>query len=307
MIVDSHCHLDFSNLYDQLDDVIKRAKCNHVKCLLTICTTLESFKKIELIINKYDNIYGTFGIHPHETERFKNVDSKFILTHKKRNKKVIGIGETGLDFYYNYSEKEIQKKSFIEHINAASELNIPIIVHSRYAENETYEILSSERKNSDLKFLIHCFTGSKEFAKKLLDIGCYISVSGIITFKNSTELVDAVSFIPIEKLLVETDSPYLAPLPHRGKSNEPSYIIHTVEKLSQIKKISKEKVIVNTTNNFKKLLTLIKMKSKLIILGCGSSVGVPRIDGFWGSCKKSEKKITEQGVLQLSLRVLMWF
>ena len=256
MIIDSHCHLDYSNIYNELDNVIKRAAYNQVKYLLTICTTLESFKKIELIINKYKNIYGTFGIHPHETEKFKNIDKKFILNHKKKNNKIIGIGETGLDFYYNYSDKEVQKKSFIEHINAASELNIPIIVHSRDAENETYEILSSEKKNSNLKVLIHCFTGSKEFAKKLLDIDCYISVSGIITFKNSTELVDTVSFIPIERLLVETDSPYLTPLPLRGKSNEPSFIIHTVEKLSQIKKISKEKVIFNTTNNFKKLFDI---------------------------------------------------
>ena len=256
MIIDSHCHLDYSNLYDELDNVIKRAKYNEVEYLLTICTTLESFERIKLITNKYKNVYGTFGIHPHETKKFKNVDSKFILNYQRENKKIIGIGETGLDFYYNHSEKEIQKKSFIEHINAASELNIPIIVHSRNAENETYEILNSEGKLHDLKILIHCFTGSKEFAKKLLDINCYISVSGIITFKNSTELVDTVSSIPIEKLLVETDSPYLAPLPYRGKSNEPSYIIHTVEKLSQIKKVSKEKVITNTTNNFKKLFNL---------------------------------------------------
>ena len=256
MIIDSHCHLDYSNLYDELDDVIKRAKYNEVEYLLTICTTLESFERIKLIINKYENVYGTFGIHPHETKKFKNVDSKFILNYQRGNKKIIGIGETGLDFYYNYSEKKIQKKSFIEHINAASELNIPIIVHSRDAENETYEILNSEGKHHDLKVLIHCFTGSKEFAKKLLDINCYISVSGIITFKNSAELADTVSSIPIERLLVETDSPYLAPLPYRGKSNEPSYIIHTVEKLSQIKKISKEKVITNTTNNFRKLFDI---------------------------------------------------
>ena len=256
MIVDSHCHLDYSKLFDRLDDIIKRADQNQVKYLLTICTTLKSFEKIKLIISKYKNIFGTFGIHPHETEKFKNVDTKFILNQKKENKKIIGIGETGLDFYYNYSDKQAQKKSFIDHINAASELNIPIIVHSRAAENETYEILSSEKKHSNLKVLMHCFTGSKEFAKKLLDINCYISVSGIITFKNSTELTDTVSSIPIEKLLVETDSPYLAPLPHRGKSNEPSYIVHTVEKLSHIKKISKEEVANKTTNNFKKLFDL---------------------------------------------------
>ena len=158
-----------------------------------------------------------------------------------------------LDFYYNHSDKKTQKISFVEHIHAASQLNIPVIVHSRKAEVDTYEILKSEMKNSNLKVLIHCFTGSKEFAKKLLDINCYISVSGIITFKNSIDLINTVSSIPIEKLLVETDSPYLAPFPYRGKSNEPSYIVQTIEKLSQIKNISKESVMANTSNNFKVL------------------------------------------------------
>ena len=256
MITDSHCHLDYPKLYDQLDDVIKRAEYNQVKYLLTICTTLKSFERIKLIITKYKNIYGTFGIHPHESEKYPQVDSKFILNIKNKHNKIIGIGETGLDFYYNYSEKEIQKKSFIEHISAASQLNIPIIVHSRNAEVDTYEILKSESKNSNLKVLIHCFTGSRDFAKKLIDLNFYISVSGIITFKKSIELADTVSSIPMENLLVETDSPYLAPLPYRGKDNEPSYIIHTVEKLSQIKKLPNESIVSNTTNNFMKLFNL---------------------------------------------------
>ena len=256
MIADSHCHLDYSHLFDQLDNVVKRAKSNQVKYLLTICTTLESFEKIKLIIDKYANIYGTFGIHPHESEKYKNVNLKFILNEKKKYKKVIGIGETGLDFYYNHSDKETQKISFIEHIRAASQLNIPIIVHSRNAEIDTYEILKSEMKNSNLKVLLHCFTGTKDFASKLIDLNCYISVSGIITFKNSRELADTVSSIPMENLLVETDSPFLAPLPHRGKSNEPSFIVHTVEKLSKIKKTSKEVIMTYTTNNFKNLFEL---------------------------------------------------
>ena len=256
MITDSHCHLDYPKLYDQLDDIVKRAEYNQVKYLLTICTTLESFERIKLIITKYKNIYGTFGIHPHESEKYTQVDSKFILNIKNKHNKIIGIGETGLDFYYNYSEKEIQKKSFIEHISAASQLNIPIIVHSRNAEVDTYEILKSESKNSNLKVLIHCFTGTRDFAKKLIDLNFYISVSGIITFKKSIELADTVSSIPMENLLVETDSPYLAPLPYRGKDNEPSYIIHTVEKLSQIKKLPNESIVINTTNNFMKLFNL---------------------------------------------------
>ena len=256
MIADSHCHLDYSHLFDQLNDVVKRAQSNQVKYLLTICTTLESFERIKLIIDKYINIYGTFGIHPHESKKYTNVDFQFILNKIRKYKKVIGIGETGLDFYYNHSDKKTQKVSFIEHIHAASELNIPIIVHSRNAEIDTYEILKSEMKNSNLKVLMHCFTGSKNFANKLIDLNCYISVSGIITFKNSTELADTISSIPMEKLLVETDSPFLAPLPYRGKFNEPSYIVHTVEKLSKIKKTSKETIMNSTTDNFKKLFGL---------------------------------------------------
>ena len=178
MIADSHCHLDYSNIYDQLDKVIERAASNKVKYLLTICTTLSSFEKIKLIINKYNNVYVTFGIHPHESKNFTEIDTKYILNVKNKHKKIIGIGETGLDFYYNHSEKEIQKKSFINHIEAASQLNIPVIVHTRNAEHETYEILKSEMNNSNLKVLIHCFTGSKNFANKLIDLNCYISLSG---------------------------------------------------------------------------------------------------------------------------------
>ena len=256
MIIDSHCHLDYPNLFNELDDVVKRAELNQVKYLLTICTTLNSFNKIKLIIKKYNNIYGTFGIHPHETKDYLDVDCQFILNMKKKHKKIIGIGETGLDYYYNHSDKRVQKNSFIEHIRAASELNIPVIVHSRNAEIDTYEILKREKIDSNLKVLIHCFSGSMDFAKKLIDLNCFISVSGIITFKNSSDLVDAVSTIPIKNLLVETDSPYLAPSPYRGKSNEPSYIIHTVEKLSQIKNISKKDVMKITSDNFFKIFNL---------------------------------------------------
>ena len=258
MIVDSHCHLDFPHLLDQLEDVVNRAEANNVKYMLTISTTLDSFEKIKQIIKKFKNIYGTFGIHPHETSNFDKVNSDFIINETTQNKKIIGIGETGLDFYYNHSDKKIQKKSFEEHIKAALKLDLPIIVHTRNAELETYEILKSEMKNSNLKVLIHCFTGTKDFALKLLDINCYISISGIITFKNSNELAETVNLIPLDRLLVETDSPYLAPVPFRGKKNEPSYIIHTVKKLSLIKNVSSESFVSNTTNNFKRLFSLNK-------------------------------------------------
>ena len=140
MIVDSHCHLDNSGLYDQLDDVVQRAKLNRIKILLTICTTLESFEKIKLIVNKYNNIFGTFGIHPHETENYRDLNKDLIIKFKKKSEKIIGIGESGLDYYYNHSDKKIQKRIFIEHIEAAKSLDIPLIVHSRNAESKTYEI-----------------------------------------------------------------------------------------------------------------------------------------------------------------------
>ena len=256
MIADSHCHLDYPNLYNELDDVVNRAIKNDVKLLLTICTTVESFKRIKLIVDKYKNIYGTFGIHPHETKNFKNMTDALIIGYKNESKKIIGIGETGLDYYYNHSDKNIQKKIFAQHIEAAKELDIPLIVHSRDAEIDTFDILKSYMKNSKLKTIIHCFTGSKDFAKKIINIGCYISISGIITFKGSNELSETISSIPIDKLLVETDSPYLAPIPNRGKSNEPSFITHTIEKLSIIRNIEKKVIIENTTNNFRKLFNL---------------------------------------------------
>jgi len=256
MIIDSHCHLDYENLNIQLNEVIKRAKINEVMYLLTICTTLESFEKIKLIINNYKNVYGTFGIHPHETSKFPQVNYDYIVSLIKEYDKIIGIGETGLDFYYNHSDKEIQKKLFIEHIRAAAELNIPLIVHSRNAETETYDILKNEMNNLKIKVLIHCFTGSKSFAKKLIDLNCFISVSGIITFNNSADLAETISTIPLENLLVETDSPYLAPVPFRGKSNEPSFIIHTVKKLAEIKKVSNDFVAKTTTRNFKNLFNI---------------------------------------------------
>ena len=184
----------------------------------------------------------------------KSVD--LIVKHKNEHKKIIGIGETGLDYHYTHSEKITQKKIFIEHIKAARELNIPLIVHSRNAEFDTFEILKSNMQDNKLKVIIHCFTGNKDFAKKLISLGCYISISGIVTFENTNDLTDAVRFIPLDKLLVETDSPYLAPIPNRGKNNEPSFITHTIEKISIIKNIKKNILIKNTTDNFKRLFKL---------------------------------------------------
>ena len=253
-MIDSHCHLDHEPLHENLSEVIYRSKEIGITKLLTICTTLESFENIKAIVKKDKMIYGTYGIHPHETVSNK-VDKQIIVRSVNKNEKIIGIGETGLDFFYNYSDKERQISSFKAHIEASIELNKPIIIHSRDAEKETFEILSSY-KNNKLKILMHCFTGSLEFSKKLLTLDAFFSASGIITFKNSTDLQNTFKSIPLEKLLIETDSPFLAPIPMRGKKNEPSFIKYTLEKLSSLKETSVEKMSETTTDNFNKLFNL---------------------------------------------------
>ena len=250
-MIDSHCHLDHEPLFSNLDEVIKRSKDIGINKILTICTTIESFDKIKEIVKKDEIIYGTYGIHPHETKDNK-VDSNLIIKEVNNNKKIIGVGETGLDFYYNHSDKSEQIDSLKEHIKASLILNKPLIIHSRNAENETLEIFNQYKKEN-LKILMHCFTGSKEFAKKLLDLNAYFSASGIITFKNSIELQETFKSIPLDKLLIETDSPFLAPVPNRGKKNEPSYVKYTAEKLAQIKDVSYEELINATSSNFKTL------------------------------------------------------
>ena len=252
-MIDSHCHLDHEPLYDNLNDVILRSKSTGVTKLLTICTNLESFEYIKKIMNFDPMIYGTFGIHPHEADKYLISKSK-IVENSKYSKKIIGIGETGLDFYYNNSDKNNQIKSFENHINACLDLNLPLIVHSRSAEFDTFDILNNY-KNTEIKILMHCFTGSLNFAKKLLELDCYFSASGIITFKNSSELRNTFSYIPNDRLIIETDSPFLAPVPMRGKKNEPSFIKYTLKKLSEIKKITFENMDKITTDNFNSLFS----------------------------------------------------
>jgi TatD DNase family protein len=250
-MIDSHCHLDHEPLYTNINEVILRSKDIGISKLLTISTTIESFDKIKNLVNKDQIIYGTYGIHPHETET-NIVDKNNIIKNIKNNIKIIGVGETGLDFFYNNSNKDAQIKSFKEHVEASIELNIPLIIHSRNAEKETFDILNSY-KNNNPKILMHCFTGSLEFAKKLLKLNAFFSASGIITFKNSLDLQETFKELPLDNILVETDSPFLAPIPMRGKKNEPSFIKYTIEKLALLKNITSKELINLTTDNFNRL------------------------------------------------------
>tara|TARA_B100001175_G_C19495666_1_gene635133 strand:- start:1001 stop:1765 length:765 start_codon:yes stop_codon:yes gene_type:complete len=253
-MIDSHCHLDQEPIYSDLKNVILRSKEVGVEKILSICTTKNSFKKIIEIIQFDPIIYGTYGIHPHETDN-DNVSKDEIIKNVTSNTKIIAIGESGLDFYYNHSHKEQQISSFKNHIEASIELNIPIIVHSRNAEKETFDILNTYKKEKP-KILMHCFTGSSQFAYKLLTLNSFFSASGIITFKNSEDLRNTFKNIPNDKLLIETDSPYLSPVPLRGKKNEPSFIKFTLEKLADIKGIEIENIKKITNDNFYKLFNL---------------------------------------------------
>ena len=250
-MIDSHCHLDHESIFSSFNEILIRSKEVGIEKLLSICTTDDGFSNILNLVNKDSIIYGTYGIHPHEAKNFK-ISKNEIIKKVSSNKKIIGVGETGLDFYYNNSSKTEQINSFLNHINAAIELDVPLIIHSRNAETEILNILF-EFVNSKLKILMHCFTGSETFANNLLKFNSYFSASGIITFKNSTDLQNTFKIIPLDRLLIETDSPFLSPDPFRGKRNEPSFIIHILKKLASIKQIDTNKLDTITTNNFNKL------------------------------------------------------
>tara|TARA_B100000686_G_scaffold354710_1_gene466585 strand:- start:3055 stop:3816 length:762 start_codon:yes stop_codon:yes gene_type:complete len=250
-MIDSHCHLDHDPLYNNINDILNRSKKAGLKKILTICTSNSSFKNIQKILEIDEIIYGTYGIHPHETKNNK-VTKNIIIENIKKHPKLIGIGETGLDFYYNNSQKDLQINSFREHIEAAITINFPVIVHSRNAEYETFDILN-KYKEQNPKILMHCFTGSFDFFKEMEKLNSYFSASGIITFSNALDLQKTFEKIPNDKLLVETDSPFLAPIPMRGKKNEPSFIKYTIKKLANLKKIDEIEMINITSKNFENL------------------------------------------------------
>ena len=261
-IVDSHCHLDFQDFDNDRDKIINNAKISNVDYFLTISVNLEDFDKVHEVTQNYENIWCTTGIHPNNVSlkinsvEFENIKRK-ILDNIKNNK-VVGLGETGLDFFRGKENRTNQIESFMLHLFLSGDKKYPTIVHTREADDDTINCLNESVKKYSSTGLIHCFTSTKQFAKKALDNGFYISFSGIITFKNAIDLVDVVKYVPLDKILVETDSPYLAPVPFRGKRNEPSYVNYTLEKISQIKKIKKHELIKITTKNFFTLFSKIK-------------------------------------------------
>ena len=252
MLIDSHCHLDFPDFIEDRDDVIRRAREVGVRLMLTISTKITEADKIISLAEAYDDIVCSIGIHPHEAGREPETTAE-ELARIASHPKVVGIGETGLDYYYEHSPREAQQRNFRAHIAASRETGLPLIVHARDADTDTADILEDEMKNGAFPGLIHCFTAGPELAKRALDIGFYISISGIATFKNAETLRQTILTVPEDRLLVETDSPFLAPVPHRGKRNEPSFVADTTGALAILFDTDFETLAARTTNNFYRL------------------------------------------------------
>jgi TatD DNase family protein len=256
MLVDSHCHLDYYKEEDgERDAVVARARAAGVATMVTIGTRISEFERVRAIAERYDNVYCTVGIHPHEAASEPEIDAARLVELTK-HPKVIGIGETGLDFYYDHSPRDRQAEAFRTHIAAAREAGLPLIVHSRNADAETAELLEEDgAAGGSLRGLIHCFSTTRELSERATRIGFLISLSGILTFKNAVELREIAREIPSELLLVETDAPYLAPVPHRGKRNEPAFVAHTANYLAELRGMAPADLAAATTANFFRLFT----------------------------------------------------
>ena len=254
MLVDSHCHLDFPELSGDADGVIARARNAGVGHMLTIGTKITTFGGVLAMAERFANVSCSVGIHPHEAGVEPKMDVEKLMT-LANHPKVVAFGETGLDFYYEHSPRAEQEASFRVHIAAAREAGLPVIVHTRDADDDTIAILQEEMGKGAFTGLIHCFTGTQKLADAALALGLYISVSGIATFKNSSALRDVIRTVPLDRLLVETDAPFLAPMPHRGKTNEPAFVVHTARMLAELKGVSESEIATATTENFFRLFT----------------------------------------------------
>ncbi len=249
MFVDSHVNLHGEKFSEDLDAVIERAKTAKITTMLTICCKVSEFDSVLEIATSYDNIWASVGTHPHEARENPDITPE-TLVNLAVHPKVIGIGETGLDFHYNYSDEEDQLKNFMAHIQAARQTQLPLIIHSRNADDKMADILEVEMKNGEFPALLHCYTSGEGLAKRAAKLGLYFSLSGIITFKNASELREIAKNLPDERLMIETDCPYLAPVPYRGRRNEPAFVPHVAETLAELKGWSLEDTAEQTSNAF---------------------------------------------------------
>ena len=253
-LIDSHCHLDFPDFGEELDDVVARAGRAGITHMVTISTHLSRFERVKAVAERFPNVFCSVGIPPHEagTEAEVSVDE---LVRLAEHPKVVGIGETGLDFYYEHSPRDVQERQFRTHIEAARRTGLPLIVHTRDADTDTIRIMEEEHEKGAFPGLIHCFSASRELAARMVALGLYISFSGIVTFKKADELREVAKVLPEDRILVETDSPYLAPVPRRGKRNEPAFTAFTAACIADLRGVSAAEIARTTTANFKRLFT----------------------------------------------------
>ena len=249
MFVDSHCHLNYAGLVEDQAAVIARARAAGVTTMLNISTRQREWNDVIGVAERHPDIWATIGIHPHETDAHPEIDTARLIE-ASAHPRVIGIGETGLDYYYDHSDRDRQRASFRSHIAAARETGLPLIVHTRDAEEDTAEILADEMGKGAYKGVIHCFTASSTFAEKALTLGLYISISGIVTFKNAKDLQATASMLPTERLLIETDAPFLAPVPHRGRPCEPAFVADTARFLAKLRDVEIDHLAEETSRNF---------------------------------------------------------
>ena len=254
MFVDSHCHLNYKGLVEQQVDVLARARESGVSAMLNISTRECEWDDVIGLAEQESDVWASVGIHPHEADHHAGMDCA-KLVEKSAHPRVVAIGETGLDYYYDKSDRAQQCTGFREHIKASRETGLPIIIHTRDAEADTAAILTEEMREGAFTGVIHCFTASAAFARIALDLGMYISLSGIVTFKNAQDLQDVAKWLPEDRLLVETDAPFLAPIPHRGRAGEPAFVADTACFVAQLRGVTPEILAQQTSDNFYNLFS----------------------------------------------------
>jgi TatD DNase family protein len=254
MFVDSHCHLNYKGLVENQADILTRARDNGVSAMLNISTREREWDDVIGLAEQEKDVWASVGIHPHEADQHVGMDCAKLVA-KSAHPRVIAIGETGLDYYYDKSDRAQQCTGFREHIKACRETGLPIIIHTRDAEADTATILTEEMREGAFTGVIHCFTASADFARIALDLGLYISLSGIVTFKNAQDLQDMAKWLPADRLLVETDAPFLAPIPHRGKTGEPAFVADTARFVALLRDVPAETLARQTSDNFYELFT----------------------------------------------------
>lgn len=254
MLVDSHCHLNYKGLIEQQHEVIERARARGVTAMLNIATRESEWDEVLAAAVTHDDVWASVGIHPHDADAHPDVDTAKLVA-RAAHPRVIGIGETGLDYFYDKSDRERQRDSFRAHLVAAQVTGLPVIVHTRDAEEDTLDLLSKAKSAGDFPGVIHCFTASDAFADAALDLGLYISLSGIVTFKNAAALQETARRLPADRLLVETDAPFLAPVPHRGRTGEPAFVADTLEFLAQLRGVDAGALAAQTSANFYRLFS----------------------------------------------------